>query len=103
MCPSFTAGPGGTVVETPGTPVSTTGNSFTAGLAASYQLDFWGLNQDRLRQARENLRAARYAETVVGLTTAASVANEYFTVLSLRASASPSPARISTPPNASWP
>ena len=61
-----------------------TANSFSAGLAASYELDFWGLNQDKLRQARESLRAARYAETVVGLTTTANVANEYFTVLAYR-------------------
>jgi outer membrane protein, multidrug efflux system len=59
-------------------------NSFSAGASASYQLDFWGANQDRLRQARETLRAARYAETVVGLTTEASVANEYFTILATR-------------------
>jgi outer membrane protein, multidrug efflux system len=83
--PVFTTGPGGVITETPGTTAfSTTGNDFTAGLAASYQLDFWGLNQDRLRQARENLRSARYAETVIGLTTESSVAQEYFTVLATR-------------------
>ena len=82
--PIFTTGPGGTVTETLGTPISTTGNAFTGGLAASYQLDFWGLNQDRLRQARENLRSARYAETVIGLTTESSVAQEYFTILATR-------------------
>jgi NodT family efflux transporter outer membrane factor (OMF) lipoprotein len=71
-----------------GTPLSSTqevdANTYTAGLAASYQLDFWGANQDRLRQARETLRAARYAETVVGLTSEAAVANQYFTILALR-------------------
>lgn len=82
--PVFTTGPGGTITETPGASISTTANDFTAGLAASYQLDFWGLNQDRLRQARENLRSARYAETVIGLTTESSVAQEYFTVLATR-------------------
>ena len=59
-------------------------NAFTAGVSASYGFDLWGLSQDKLRQARESLRAARYAETAVGLTTAASIANEYFTVLSYR-------------------
>jgi NodT family efflux transporter outer membrane factor (OMF) lipoprotein len=59
-------------------------NAFTAGLSASYELDFWGENQDKLRQARESLRSARYAESVEGLTITASVANEYFTILSLR-------------------
>jgi outer membrane protein, multidrug efflux system len=85
--PSFTIGPGGTIVQNPpssSSSVARTTNAFTAGLAASYQLDFWGLNQDRLRQARENLRSARYAETVIGLTTESSVAQEYFTVLALR-------------------
>jgi outer membrane protein, multidrug efflux system len=64
--------------------VSRTFNSFNAGLAASYQADFWGLYRDRLYQARESLRAARYAETVVGLTVASSVAQQYFTVLATR-------------------
>ena len=59
-------------------------NAFSAGLSANYLVDFWGQSQDKLRQARENLRAARYAESVTGLTITASVANEYFTVLSLR-------------------
>lgn len=59
-------------------------NAFSAGLSASYELDFWGENQDLLRQARENLRSARYAESVEGLTITSSVANEYFTILSLR-------------------
>lgn len=82
--PGFVTGPGGTITETPGTSIGTTTNGLTAGLAASYQLDFWGLNQDRLRQARENLRSARYAETVIGLTTESSVAQQYFTVLATR-------------------
>jgi multidrug efflux system outer membrane protein len=75
----------GGVTSTNGlTSVSRTFNSFNAGLAASYQADFWGLERDRLYQARENLRAARYAETVVGLTTVSSVAQQYFTVLATR-------------------
>jgi len=82
--PVFTTGPGGTVTETFGTPTKTFTDNFTAGLAASYQLDFWGLNQDRLRQARENLRSARYVLTVIGLTTESSVAQEYFTILATR-------------------
>jgi len=64
--------------------IGVTSNAFSAGFSASYELDFWGENQDKLRQARESLRAARYAETVEGLTIASSVADEYFTVLSLR-------------------
>ena len=63
---------------------SKTSNLLTGGLAASYEIDFWGLSQDKLRQARETLRASRYAAAVVGLTTSASVANQYFTVLAAR-------------------
>ncbi len=81
---TFTAGPGGTLIPSSGPSVPVTSNSFTAGLAASYQADFWGLYRDRLYQARENLRAARYAETVVGLTAETSVAQQYFTVLATR-------------------
>ena len=73
---------GGNIV--PGPRVDSTSNSFNAGLAASYSADFWGLYRDRLYQARENLRAARYAETVVGLTVQSSVAQQYFTVLATR-------------------
>lgn len=59
-------------------------NAFTAGVSASYGFDLWGLSQDKLRSARESLRANRYNETAVGLTTAAIIANEYFTVLAFR-------------------
>ena len=69
-------------INTPG--FETDSKAFTAGFSASYGLDIWGLSQDRLRAARESLRASRYSETVVGLTTAAAVANEYFTILGLR-------------------
>ncbi len=64
--------------------VETDTNNFSAGLSASYGFDLWGLSQDKLRQARENLRSARYAQSAVGLTTAASIANQYFSILSLR-------------------
>ncbi|HWY63021.1 MAG TPA: TolC family protein [Rhizomicrobium sp.] len=59
-------------------------NAFSTGISATYGFDLWGLSQDKLRQARETLRGSRYAEAAVGLTTAQSVANEYFIILSLR-------------------
>ena len=59
-------------------------NAFAAGFQGSYNLDLFGFNQDGLRAARENLRQARYTAQVTGLSTLATVANEYFTVLSLR-------------------
>jgi outer membrane protein, multidrug efflux system len=63
---------------------TTTGNSFSFGGSASYELDFWGLAQNNLRAARRSARAAIYAEDVVALTTEANVANTYFTILALR-------------------
>jgi len=59
-------------------------NSFAASAAASYELDFWGLAQDNLRAARNSARAAIYDAQVVKLTTVATVANTYFSVLALR-------------------
>lgn len=59
-------------------------NRFTAGLTASYQQGFFGTQYLNLRAAREDLRAARYAAAVVGISTQAQVADEYFLILSLR-------------------
>ena len=59
-------------------------NAFTAGLSASYSQNFWGLEFDQLRAARQSLRAARYAATIIGQTIEADVADEYFTILALR-------------------
>ncbi|HEU0163252.1 MAG TPA: efflux transporter outer membrane subunit [Rhizomicrobium sp.] len=59
-------------------------NRFTAGLSASYQQNFFGLEYHNLRAARENLRSARYAQSVVSISIAAQVADQYFTILSLR-------------------
>jgi NodT family efflux transporter outer membrane factor (OMF) lipoprotein len=59
-------------------------SSFSAGLGASYQQNFFGQEFDQLQAARENLRAARYAQAVVGISVAAEVADQYFIVLSLR-------------------
>jgi NodT family efflux transporter outer membrane factor (OMF) lipoprotein len=71
------------------TPSASTGfararNSFTAGLTASYQQGFFGTQYLNLRAAREDLRAARYAAAVIGISTTSQVADEYFTILSLR-------------------
>jgi len=64
----------------------TTSTSNTFGLtgSASYEVDFWGQAQNNIRAARDNARAAIYAQDVVQLTTEADVANTYFTVLALR-------------------
>ena len=57
---------------------------WAAGLSASYQQGFFGTQYLQLQAAREDLRAQRYAAAVVGISTAAQVAQEYFTVLSYR-------------------
>ncbi len=59
-------------------------NAFTAGLTASYQQGFFGTQYLDLRAAREDLRAQRYAAAVTGISTAATVADEYFNVLAFR-------------------
>lgn len=61
-----------------------TANTFSAGASASYVLDFFGQERDRLSAARESLRAARYAASTVGLSTEATVAEQYFSILALR-------------------
>jgi NodT family efflux transporter outer membrane factor (OMF) lipoprotein len=59
-------------------------NRFAAGLSATYQQGFFGTQYLQLQAAREDLRAQRYAAAVTGISTAAQVAQEYFTILSLR-------------------
>ena len=58
--------------------------SLTANINASYELDFWGRNQADARGADASLRASRYDQETVALTTTASVATTYFQVLALR-------------------
>jgi NodT family efflux transporter outer membrane factor (OMF) lipoprotein len=59
-------------------------NRFAAGLTASYQQGFFGTQYLQLQASREDLRAQRYAAAVTGISIAAQVAQEYFTVLSFR-------------------
>ncbi|MBR0693138.1 efflux transporter outer membrane subunit [Bradyrhizobium lablabi] len=55
--------------------------NYNAALSASYQLDFWGQNRDAAQAAEETSVATRFDREVVALTTLATVANAYFTVL----------------------
>lgn len=59
-------------------------SSFTAGLTASYQQGFFGTQYFQLQASREDLRAARYAAAVTGISVSSQVADEYFTILSYR-------------------
>jgi len=59
-------------------------NSFAAGLTANYQQGFFGTQYFQLQAAREDLRASRYFAAVTGISASASVADEFFTILSFR-------------------
>ncbi|WP_426958013.1 efflux transporter outer membrane subunit [Muricoccus radiodurans] len=56
-------------------------NSFQISLGASYEVDFWGRNRNATEAARQSLRAREFDLGTVLLTTEASVANTYFTIL----------------------
>ncbi len=59
-------------------------SAFNAGLTASYQQGFFGTQYLNLQAAREDLRAARYAAAVTGISISTQVADEYFRVLAYR-------------------
>ena len=51
---------------------------------ASYELDVWGLAQDNLRAANEQLKSTRFTREAIALTLNANVADQYLNVLALR-------------------
>ena len=78
------SGVGQAALSSNGQQDSTTRNSFELGGGASYELDVWGLSRDNLRSAEEALKASRFAQRGVALTTTESVADTYFEILALR-------------------
>jgi multidrug efflux system outer membrane protein len=56
-------------------------NFLQAGLTASYEIDFWGKNQDGSMAARLLANASRFDRDVVEIATIASTLNAYFQVL----------------------
>ena len=60
------------------------GKVFGLTFNASYELDFWGLARDNLRAAKEQLKAARFAQQSVALTVTANVGSQYLNVLAIR-------------------
>jgi NodT family efflux transporter outer membrane factor (OMF) lipoprotein len=56
-------------------------NFFQLQLTASYEIDFWGKNQDASNAARLLAHASRFDRDVIEISTIASVANAYFQVL----------------------
>ncbi len=59
-------------------------DSFSAGLSASYEVDFWGGRRAAYRSALESLKASEYDRATVELTLLSGVANSYLQVLALR-------------------
>lgn len=58
--------------------------SYSASLAASYELDFWGKNRSALAAAQSLALASRYDRETVAITVLADVATTYFGVLEFR-------------------
>ena len=61
-----------------------TGTSYSPGLTASYELDFWGKNAAAARAADQLLAASRYDQETVALTVMTGVATTYFHTIELR-------------------
>lgn len=59
-------------------------DSFSSGLSASYEVDFWGGQRAAQRSALEDLKASEYERATVELTLLTGVANSYLQVLALR-------------------
>ena len=58
-------------------------NSFEAKLTTSYEIDFWGKNAAASNSALAAAKASRFDRQTIGLTTQSSLADTYFTILSL--------------------
>jgi NodT family efflux transporter outer membrane factor (OMF) lipoprotein len=56
-------------------------NQYNLGLNASYEIDFWGKNEDASKAARLLANASRFDRNVVEIASIASVLNSYFQVL----------------------
>lgn len=59
-------------------------NDLLASFSASYQLDFWGKNRATLVASQDNATATRWDRQTVTLTSLASTATTYYTILSAR-------------------
>lgn len=58
--------------------------SFGLNFNASYELDVWGLAQDNLRAAKEQVKSTRFTQQAVALALNANVADVYLNILALR-------------------
>jgi NodT family efflux transporter outer membrane factor (OMF) lipoprotein len=57
--------------------------SYSAGVSASYEIDFWGKNAAALASAKATAHASRYDQQVIALTVVSGVATTYFQALGL--------------------
>ena len=60
-----------------------TGTSYSPGLTASYEADFWGKNAATARAAEQLAQASRFDQVTVSLTVMTGVATTYFRTLEL--------------------
>jgi NodT family efflux transporter outer membrane factor (OMF) lipoprotein len=58
--------------------------AFNLNFNASYELDVWGLAQDNLRAADEQVKSSRFTQQAVALALNANVADVYLNILALR-------------------
>lgn len=58
--------------------------SFSAGLGATYEVDFWGRARNTVAAAERTAAASRFDAGTVAITTTAALANAYFAVLAAR-------------------
>jgi len=72
---------GAALVQNQGVFSAARSNLFKLGLNASYEIDFWGKNDDASKAARLLANASRFDRNVVEIATVASVLNAYFQVL----------------------
>jgi outer membrane protein, multidrug efflux system len=79
---SFTAGR--QQLYSPFSGAGLTSRTFSAGVAATYELDFWGENRAVRTAALAAAAANRYDRDTVELTVMSSVANAYFSALALK-------------------
>jgi len=70
--------------QTLATGKQSTVNNFNILPGASYEIDFWGKNQDIKDAAEANAKASTYDWQTTHLTVQATVANTYFTILALQ-------------------
>jgi multidrug efflux system outer membrane protein len=73
----------GTTVRSTGSNASIDLHSYSIGLDASYELDFWGRNRATRQAAVASAMFSRFDQQTVALTVITDVANTWFTALSL--------------------